>query len=472
VQRFDYRFRMYEHLGKVSGDILAEVQKAADELRTTVIDRSQDEMEASIPFGKMRFPQNVSVQNLIGEMREIVKDVYGDAYDACPASSVDAAMWMVCRTVLDPSRRTSGRELRASYLMPWEKWTSKLSSFGCVHPPRYEGLLWDESRWAGLSPQRIENLDAVVVPLQGAVYANHGIAYTRIPFLTEVIPESSIEVMAVTAEAHIRSLVGFFSQGYDTPGLAGGIRDESGIPALQLGLGQLASEFDVPYVVDSGHSLPLLSTGGILPDSSITVYRLGPDLGSQSPAIIIGQEDLVTPLLKQAGLHRTPPLLSYAARGAPFASCVPVPGILWSQVQLLRLLKERAQRFSEPVNDLSSIVFTALDQCPARIKEELRVTASYGMMAVELNYEDTWRHGIGLPVFTEQDTRSGTNLLQLGLDLMGAKGVWVHDASVYLSAAWGDLQDPSLDQDEATYAARCVALLLDILSRHSGFCTG
>ncbi len=470
MQRFDYRFRMYEHLGKCAGEILAEAQEAAGDLKPPGSHEEHSGPEASIPPARRRDPNDIPLQMLVDEMRQIVKDVYGDAYDACPVSSVDDAMWMACRTALAPSTRGSGRKYRARYLMPWEKRASRLASFGYLYPPKYERLLWDESpEYHGNLPERMENLDAVVVPLEGAIYTNHGIAYARIPFLTGVHPEPSLEVMAATADVHAESLAGFVSLGYDTPGLSGGIQDECGVPALQSGLGQLASEFNVPYVVDSGHSLPLLGTGKGVSGASATIYRLGPDMGPQSPAIIIGPEEMVTLLRKEAGLHRTPPLLGYAARGAPFAACVPPPSVLSGQARLLRLLKERAPRFAEPVNDLSAIVVSALDHSPAKIKDGLRVTASYGMMAVELNYEDTWIEDMGLPVFTEKDTRSGTNLLQLGLDLMGAKGVYVLDASIYFSAAWGDLQDPSLDEDKATYAARCAAHLLEILGHHSGF---
>jgi len=96
----------------------------------------------------------------------------------------------------------------------------------------------------------------VIVKLEGADYAVHGIKHHPVPLLTGVDPEASIEKLALHAEIHESMLTGFTSLAYETPGYGYGAKDEDGTPLLQKFLADLAHSYDLPYVVDNAWGLP------------------------------------------------------------------------------------------------------------------------------------------------------------------------------------------------------------------------
>ncbi len=462
MPKHKYRFQMYQHLGSRAREILAEADNMAKELKPPQKRAPQEQIGA--PAGAI--PPSASRDKI----REIVKDALGDDYDACPFSSAESAMWAACQGSFAPRDKESDKGGGARYIMPWEKYAARLASYGSVHPAKYRNILAEKGcRGPSQFLRGFPGLGSVVVPLHGAIYANHGISFVQTPFLTGVDPESSLQIIAAAAEAHTANLAGFISLGYDTPGLSGGVKSQNGAPLLQLGLSQIAAEFNVPYVVDARHSFPFMGETESPLQAGATVYRLWPRRGDRSPALLVGAEELISPIRKDAGFHIPPPSFGYAAEGAPFESQVPEPETVAYQADLLALLRGRPRRFFELVDDLHELVLQGLEECPKEIRTRLRVSKSYGMMGVEINYEDTWLEGIGLPVFTDTDTRAGTNLLRLGLDLMGATGIRVEDASIYLDAWSAGCPKPGLDADNARHATKCLARLLAILGHYSGF---
>ncbi|HHW26756.1 MAG TPA: hypothetical protein GXX23_05405 [Firmicutes bacterium] len=468
MPRFKYRSQLYEHLGANAREIMLAAEKTAKEIKTDLgIEDGGPSVAAETPPVK----PVASISKAASEMREIIKDVYGDAYDACPVASVGAAMWLACRSAFAPPASASGRRYRARYITPLEKGTGRHSSYGQVYPPQYKRFLCEDDAAddrCGDTIRQIDDLDAVVVPLEGASYVHHGIAYTPAALLTGVEAESSLEIMAATADVHASHLAGFVSSGYDTPGFGASSRDEKGTPLLQSGIGQLAREFDVPYIMDCGYSVPLLGAVPSRTRASLAVYSLGQGTGREAPALIVGLEGLVTPIRKEAGLFRVPPLGGYVTRSTTYASLVPSPAVMAEQLHMLRELRERPRRFADEIDHLNRVVLEELGSLPAKLRDCLRVTPSYGMLSVELNYEDTWKEEMGIPIFTVADTSAGTHLMQLALDLMGAAGVSVLDASIYITAGREESRTGP-GSDKVRFSIRCVTALLQILAKQSGF---
>jgi len=138
------------------------------------------------------------------------------------------------------------------------------------------------------------------------------------------------------------------------------------------------------------------------------------------------------------------------------------------QLHMLRELRERPRRFADEIDHLNRVVLEELGSLPAKLRDCLRVTPSYGMLSVELNYEDTWKEEMGIPIFTVADTNAGTHLMQLALDLMGAAGVSVLDASIYITAGREESRTGP-GSDKVRFSIRCVTALLQILAKQSGF---
>lgn len=469
MPHFKYRAQLYEHLGASARDIILAAEKAAKEIKASF--GGENVAPSTVPESPPSSKPVTSISKAASEMREIVKDVYGDEYDACPVASVEAAMWLSCRSAFAPPSSVSGSRYRARYITPLEKHTGRQSSYGQVYPPQYKRFLCEDDvvrDRCSDAIRQVDNLDAVVVPLEGAAYVHHGIAYTPAALLAEVEAESSLEIIAATADVHSANLAGFLSLGYDTPGFGAVSRDEKGTPLLQSGIGQLAGEFDVPYLMDCGYSVPLLGAIPARTRASLAVYSLGDESGREAPALIVGLENLMTPIRKESGLFKVPPLGGYAMRGTPYASLVPSATVMSNQLHMLRELRERPRRFADEVDHLNRVVLKELGTLPAKVKDCLKVTPSYGMLSVEVNYEDSWKEGMGIPIFTMGDTNAGTHLMQLALDLMGATGVNVLDASIYIRAGREE-SGAGPSSDKVRFSVQCVTALLQIMAKQSGF---
>jgi hypothetical protein len=125
------------------------------------------------------------------ELREIVKDVYGDEYDAAAVSTCEAALW-VTRCFGNPLLREEGMLIGQGILLPM--------SDICIIRLLTGGLFLESTRTfmptgctageLGFYGKRQYNLDVVIVPLEGAKYECHGLKYHVAPLLMGSIPKN------------------------------------------------------------------------------------------------------------------------------------------------------------------------------------------------------------------------------------------------------------------------------------------
>ena len=192
------------------------------------------------------------------ELRGVVKDLFGDEYDGAVTNTCEAALRVSFETLFAPPTMRKGETYRGRFIAPYGEDYEFMAAYGRPFPPRYKNLIADRAVTAGelaVEGKSLPNLDAVFVRLAGARYEGHGIRFNPVPLLTATDAAETRRALSVAAERHASQLVGFESIGYDTPGYGYGEQDDNGVPLLKKYIGELAREFDVPYIVDAAKLL-------------------------------------------------------------------------------------------------------------------------------------------------------------------------------------------------------------------------
>ncbi len=478
---FSHRFQLYRYLQQNSGRIYEEMRRAADEigippdlrgkfgltgaisgapapLRRDILEASEKGAQEVIPLAR-----------LVDEIREVVQDVYGDEWDVCPVNTCEAGLWVSFDCLCTPPNLGRGDNYRARYIVPYEKHLHHQGAYGRPFPPRYKDILADRGCTAGelgFYGKRLNNLDTVIVPLPGAKYPNHGIKYYPVPFMLDVDPDASRGVLAEAAERHGELLTGFSSLGYDSPGYGYGAKDDKGTPVLLRYIGDLARSYNVPYVVDNAWGLPFVGTDPRAIGADVMVYSMDKASGAATSGLIIGREDVMVPIRRALGMHgdRYGTTASYGK--AAYVTQDPGKEALLTQIQALKVLRDRPQTVTRPVDELEVIVREELQTLPEKLRAGLVVSKSYNSGTVEINYERTWKEGMGLPVFSIEDMYAGSHLIQTGLSQMGIIPTICYDANIFISPGMGTSDaEGNLIPDRMRLAVRGLMRVLGILAR-------
>ncbi|MBE3586928.1 hypothetical protein [Desulfofundulus thermocisternus] len=485
MSEFKYKFQMYRHLQANIANIYAEARKAADEigipkeirgkfgltgaisgcpapLRRDIIEASEKGATEVIPLAR-----------LVDEIREIVKDVYGDEYDAAPTSTCEAGLWVAFDALFTPPMTGRGDNYRARYIAPYEKHMHHQASYGRPFPGWFKDYLADRGCTAGelgFYGKRQNNLDVVIVPLPGARYDVHGIKYHPVPLLTEVEPHAAREKIKSVAEIHAPMLTGITSLGYDTPGYGYGVKDDNGTPVLQKILAEIAHQYDIPYVVDNAWGLPFVGHDPRKTGADVVVYSMDKATGAATSGLIIGKEQYMVPIRRALGMHgdRYGTTASYGK--AAYVTFDPGKEALLTQIQALKVLRDRPEVLTRPVDDLEKIVTEEFDKLPAKLRAGITINKSYNSAAVEVNYEGTWKNGkLGIPVFSIEDMYAGTNIFQSGLSQMGIIPTIAYDANIFISPGLGTTDEEGmLKEKEARYAIQGLVRLIEIVCKYAG----
>ncbi|HOL11748.1 MAG TPA: hypothetical protein PLB36_02535 [Bacillota bacterium] len=484
MSSFKYKFQMYKHLQQNTQKIYEEAKQVSDELGigelkgqiglTGAISGCPAPMRKNIINAIVEGEKKVvPLVNLVEEIREIVKDVYGDEYDACPVSTCEGGLWVTFDTLFSPPLTGRGDKYRARYIAPLEKHMHHQAGYGRPFPAKYKEILADRGATAGelgFSGKRLDNLDVVIVPLEGAKYPNHGIKYHPVPLLTEVDPEASLESIAIVAETHAPYLTGFTSLGYDTPGYGYGEKDAEGTPVLQKGIGELAKEFNVPYVVDNAWGLPFIGHDPRKTGADVLIYSMDKATGSGTSGLIIGREDVMVPIRRALGMHgdRYGTTASYGK--AAYVTLDPGKEALLTQVAVLKDLRDNPEIYTKQVDQLYEIVTSEVEKANPKLKQGLKISKSYNSSTVEINYEDTWKDQMGFPIFSIEDMYAGSHLLQVGCSQMGIIATISYDANIFISPGQGTCdEEGNIIEEKMRLAIKGLFALMEIIGRYSGF---
>ena len=408
------------------------------------------------------------------ELREIVKDVYGDEYDAAAVSTCEAALWVAFDSLVTPPFTGRGDNYRARYIAPYERHMHHQAGYGRPFPGKYKDLYADRGSTSGemgLYGKRQNNLDVVIVPLEGAKYECHGVKYHVAPLLMNVKPEESLKKIGGVARFHADSLCAIASLGYDSPGYGYGVKDKEGVSVLQKGLGALAREFNVPYIVDNAWGVPFVGTDPRKIDADVMLYSadkatLGPTAG-----LIIGKEESLVPIRRALGVHGERWGTGASHGKAAYVTVDPGKEGLIGTIAALKLLRDRPGVITKPMEQIYQIVMEEFKILDPKIRNGLVITKAVNSGAVEINYEGTWaKEQMGLPIFPIEDFYAGSELLMNCISKMGVIPTITYDGNLYISPGLGTTdENGELMEKPMRYAIKAVARSLEIMAKWSGF---
>lgn len=414
----------------------------------------------------------MKISSLDQELRKVVKEYYGDNYDAVATSTCEGALWVTFDALFTPPLLGRGDKYRTRYIAPYERHLHHQGGYGYPFPPRYKDNFADRGATAGelgICGKRLENLDVIFVPLIGAKYPCHGIKYYPAVLLTSVNPQASYERITKVAKRHESYLTGFASLGYDTPGYGYGIKDKNGTPLLQKLLGDLSEEYGVPYVIDNARGTPFLGNDIRNTGADVMLYSADKAFPGPTSGLIIGKEEVMIPIRRALGTHGQRWGTSASHGKAGYVALDPGKENLSMLINILKLIRNQPERFTKPIDLTYKIVKEEFSNISQTFSEGFIISKSYNSLAVEINYENTWKNNqFGIPIFPIEDFYSSGNLLQYGFAQMGISPPLCYDGNIILSPFCGGVDDEGkIKEDVVRYMVKCLVRSLEILFEFS-----
>lgn len=485
MAKFKFKYQMYKHLKNVTPQIYADAAKEAEKIGVPAELKGKFGLTGAISgcpaplrddimeAGEIEAKKVVPLAVYVEQMRDMVKEVYGDGWDVAPVNTCEAGLWVSFDTLFTPPIAGRGDNYRARYIAPYEKHMHHQAGYGRPFPPRYKDYLADRGSTAGelgFYGKRQNNLDTVIVPLEGAKYDAHGIKYHPVPLLTEVDPVASKKVLLENADRHASLLTGFTSLGYETPGYGYGAKDKDGVPELQKAIAEVAKKYNVPYVIDNAWGLPFIGTDPTKNGCDAMIFSMDKATGSPLCGLIIGKEEVMVPIRRAVGMHGdrwgTPGSYGKAA----YVTNDPGKEALAGAVAAMKVLKDNPEVLTKPVDKLYDIVIEEFKALDPQIRDGFIFNKSYNSTAIEVNYEATWKNGkMGVPIFSIEDMYSGSNIFQSGMAAMGVIPTIAYDGNIYISTGLGTTDSKGqLIEDRARIAVKCLVALINITCKHAG----
>ena len=484
-EKYRFKHEMYTDLQKKAPQIYEDFKKKASALNITDEEKyslgltgaisqchgalREDVEEEMVKMGRKVVPCTV----LAHELRGIIKSYYGDEYDCCPVNTCEASLWVTFDTLVTPPWSGRGDNYRCRYIAPYERHIHHQGGYGRPFPPKYKDIFADRgctSGELGFQGKRQDNLDVVFTPLEGARYEVHGIRHAVCPLLMNVDAEKSLKTIAKNAERHAELLTAFASLGYTSPGYGYGDQDEEGTPKIQKGLAKLASEYNIPYIIDNAWGVPFVGNDIRKNGADVMLYSMDKASGSPTVGLIIGKEEPVTQLRRALGMHgaRSGSTASYGK--AAYVTVDPGKESLSGLMAALRALLKKPELVTKPVDDFYNITMEELEKLPEPIRKYLVVNKDYNSAAVEINYQKAWEEdGLGYPIFSIEDMYAGSNILQEGMKKVGIFPTIMYDANIFLSPGLGNLDSKGeVIEEKVRKMIKAMVMLMETVGEYAG----
>lgn len=425
-------------------------------------------------LAKARERPVLPIRKVENELRDIVKDAFGDEYDGVVTNTCESALRLAFETLVAPPIMARGSTYRARFIAPYGHDDEFMAGYGRPFPPRYKNLWADRSVSAGetgVEAKTLTNLDAIVVKLIGAKYEVHGINFNTCALLADVDPEKSAAKIEEVALHHIDLLTGVETIGHDTPGFGYGAKDEKGVPRLQHMIGELAAKLDIPYILDSAVGVPIIGTHPRDVNATVMMWSFDKAVHAIASGLVVGREEDMVPIRKALGLHgeRTGTLSSHGKAAFSFAD--PGRDAVVSQVAVLRTLLSAPKLVTDPIDRMYSITLEEFSRLePSWLQDGLLITKSYHCGSVEIDYEHTWqRDRFGIPIFSGEDMFTNTDLIMSSLSEMGVYPPPIYDGTILITPGMGDTDnDGNFIEEHMRLSIRALVRSIEIVSKYAG----
>jgi Aminotransferase class-V len=298
----------------------------------------------------------------------------------------------------------------------------------------------------------------------------HGIKQHPAVLLANYDAKKTLARIEKTAERHASSVTALSSLGYDTVGYGYGAKDAKGVPVLQTGIAKLAQEYGVPYIVDNAWGTPFIGADPRALGADVMAYSMDKASGAPTVGLIIGREDLMVPIRRALGYHSDRSGTGYSYGKAAYVTNDPGKEALVGLIAALKILRDKPQVMTKPIDQLLKIVKEEFKALPKKFHDGLIISKSVNSLAVEINYENTWKKGQpGIPIFSIEDMYAGTHIFQAGMMQMGIIPTIAYDANIFISLGLGTLDaDGNLLEKEARLIVKAMVGLMNIACKHAG----
>lgn len=485
-KKFRHKHQLYQHIYEQIPAIMNDARKAGEKLGLSKV-KDTIGLYSGASSCPARLPDYVldeiiaankieilPLRAVEDQFRDLVKDFYGDKYDCAIANTCEGALRIVYDTLFSPPTMRKGDAYRARVLTPYGEDIEWGAGYGRAFPPRYKNVAVERSVTAGelgVEGKSLTNLDSLLVKYAGTKYEIHGVKQSVVPLMTRTDVNETLSRIEKMCNRHAYSLTGFSIVGYDTPGYGYGDHDSNGIPKLMKGIGKIAAEYDLPFLVDSASCLPIV---GLSPEeigADVMVWSM--DKAGRSPiaGLIVGHEENMVYIRKALGLsgQRYGEVSSHGK--AAYSICDPGRDSTVGLLAFLKVLHDNPGIVLRPIDQLHDIIveeFSTLKQ--SRLREKLIITKSYHMGGTELNYEQTWDdENFGIPIFGLEDLNANTNAISLATEAMGVSPSTIYSGNMFLGPGLGTLDSKGeLNAEYARLAAKALVKSVEIVCEHAG----
>ena len=413
-----------------------------------------------------------SVRSIEDQIRNLIKDAYGDRFDCAVVNSCEAGLRVAIETLIAPPILRRGEARRAVMLFPYGEDCDWGAAYGRPFPPKYKNVAIDRSVSAGelgMEAKCLPDLDTLFVPFANARYEVHGVRQNIVPFLLDVDGDATISTMERMAARHGANLSGLHAIGYDTPGCGYHERDAEGRASLMRRFGDLARQYDIPFIIDSASALPIIGNGPAAFNADVQLWSLDKVARGPSAGLIVGREAAMLPIRKALGLagDRFGNVSSHGK--AVFSAFDPGRTALAGVLAALKMLHEDPDRIRRPIDQLHDIVSRHFASI-ACFASDFVITKSYHLGGTEVNYLRSWDKGSrGIPIFTLEDLYAETNPIARALSAMGMQPPPIYAGQIMITPGTGLLDDnEELITERAELAVQGLVKSIEIVCRHAG----
>jgi hypothetical protein len=481
-----YRYQFYQNIYEKIPEINRESDKIGKELGTDILKHNVGLYtgSSSTPGPMAKYALNAIIEankvpvlplrKVEDRLREVVKDIWGDSYDAAGVATCEGALRVCFETLFAPPMMRKGEAYRSRYISLYGEDFDFMAFYGRPFPPKYKNLIGDRSAAAGelgVEGKSLTNLDSVIVKMDGARYPVHGVKYNPVPVLTGVDAEGSFMRVSKMAERQSAYLSGFETIGYDTPGYGYAEKDHYGVPKLKKLIGEFSEELDLPYLIDCASGVPSLGYSIKDVHADVMMWSMDKMVHAPTSGLIVGKEEAMVPIRKGLGLggQRYGEVSSHS-KGV-YSLLDPGRDALVGQVAVLEVLRDEPDRVKRPIDDMHHIVESEFSSSElGRLLEGIIITKSYTMGGIEVNYSGTWDlNEFGIPIFTSEDLFSNTNAIMLAVESMGVYAPLIYSGNIFLGPGLGTVdEEGTLIKEKTILAVRSLVKSIELVCKHAG----